>query len=115
MENWFAANMASVAATPPGRIDIAFQDPAHYVTPNLLRYRWFNVPGPNGTMIQVLGINLHRGPVYAGLGHAWCKINNALTYEIDCNAVLGLGAPAVVTRLENHAAASANPNIVALA
>jgi hypothetical protein len=113
---WFVANIANVAANAPGMIQVGLQNVGQYGYPNLLRFRWFGVAGPNGTTINTVGINLHRGPQYAGLGSAWCKMSNALTFELNPAQLLGgVARGALVTQLENYAAAGPTAQIRTMA
>lgn len=109
---WYGANIGAVAATAPGMMGTGLQGVADYGYNTLLRFRWFQVLGPVGPRgtgnrvgIAVLGLNLHRGPVYSGLGHGWRKIGDDLSFEFAPNVIAGSQA-AVVQALEQHAAAS---------
>lgn len=114
LQAWFAANIAAVAATAPDMMGVGLQDEADYGYGNLLRFRWFQVPGPVGPRgrgarirIGTVGINLHRGPRYSGLGHAWFKFGEDLSFEFAPNLIPGNRA-AIVQALELHAAGSPN-------
>ena len=122
IRDWYANNAATLVAPAPGRIDIAHQNPAKYGGwGELLRFRWFGPVGPFGPTgkgaripIAVLGINLHRGPRYAGLGHAWVKIGNDLVFELEHNVITG-DKSAIVAALEAHASGDADANVRTMA
>lgn len=120
IEDWLAANIATVASSAPSMLTTGLQDVDDYGYDKLLRFRWFQVVGPAAvggkakTTINTVGINLHRGPEYAGLGTAWCKMGpnkDSLTFEIKLATLLGGGAAALVTQLEKHAAAHTDVSI----
>ncbi|HWC85117.1 MAG TPA: hypothetical protein VG388_01170 [Solirubrobacteraceae bacterium] len=115
---WYGANIGAIATGAVGRIDVGGQNPAKYGGYNkLLRFRWFGVVGPVGprgsgakVQIAVLGLNLHRGPRYPGLGHAWCKIGDELVFEF-AHDVITTNKATIVASLEGHAAASADADV----
>jgi len=123
LRDWYGANIATIAATAPGSIEIGLQDDSEeeYDFPNLLRFRWFGVTGPVGprgsgarVKIAVLGLNLHRGPKYSGLGHGWGKIGDDLAFEFSQN-IITTSKSAIVTLLEQHAAGSHKAGVRQLA
>lgn len=111
VQAWFDANAAAIFGPAPGRIDVALQNVANYGYPNMPRFRWFGTAGPHGIQFATVGINLHRGPVYSNLGHAWIKIDDWISWELQT------GALPAATRgvLEAHALGHANANVRGLA
>lgn len=73
---WLGNALRNVTRVPPNMITIGQQKMEEYGFKHLLRFRWFGVNGPSEKPVT-LAMNLHRGPKYAGMGHAWAfyKIN----------------------------------------
>jgi hypothetical protein len=122
IKRWLEANLDAIAATPPGMIQIGGQDVTDYGYGNLLRFRWFNVTGPKGpkgsgrnVTIPTLGVNLHRGPKYAGIGSIWCKFGDDMTFDYIQNDLAGIDRDQIRRDLEPHAAADPRIKIKRLA
>jgi hypothetical protein len=122
VQTWLEANLDAIAATKPGMIQIGGQDVADYGYGNLLRFRWFDVEGPmgprgKGTKVRIatLGVNLHRGPKYAGIGSVWCKFGDDMTFEYIQNNLAGIDRAQMRRHLQQHATADSRNQIKRLA
>jgi hypothetical protein len=122
IKTWLEANLDAIAATKPGMIQIGGQDVADYGYGNLLRFRWFSLTGPMGPRgtgakvpIATLGVNLHRGPKYAGIGAIWCKFGDDMTLGYVQNNLAGINRAQIRHDLEHHAAADPRNEIKGLA
>jgi hypothetical protein len=118
IKTWLEANLDAIASTNAGMIQIGGQDVADYGYGNLLRFRWFARTGPVGPRgagakvpIATLGLNLHRGPVYAGIGSIWCKFGNDMTFEYVQNNLAGINRVQIRSDLEAQAAANPRAEI----
>jgi hypothetical protein len=119
---WLESQLDAIAGTQPGMMQIGGQDVTDYGYGNLLRFRWFSVQGPMGprgkgakVTIATVGVNLHRGPVYSGIGSIWCKFGEDMTFEYVQNNLAGINRPQMRLDLEQHATADPRNQIRRLA
>jgi hypothetical protein len=122
LKTWLEANLDAIAATKPDMIQIGGQDVTDYGYGNLLRFRWFKVLGPVGprgkgakVRIATLGVNLHRGPRYSGIGGIWCKFGDDMTIDFVHNDLAGINRAQIRQDMQQQAAADPRQNIRRLA